>query len=1603
MWDSTVDHTTGPAPTAAQPGTGHVTALGVRTTGSATTAQLTIVPDPAALTGAGITYPLYIDPEIGPGESNWAEVTANGFHYFDASQLAQVGDCTGWSGCGALTVARSYFEFPTPELTNGAATAQVYSASFTIEEAWNAAGCNTPEPVDVDQTGPIDSGTRWPGPVFTQLDNPSSAGGQNCNASVLGNVAVGAQAAASNHWPTLTLGLRSPDEGDKFLWKQFVPGSAVLSVTYKYPPNAATDLAVANGVTCTGTTFVPDGDTTLLASATDNNDPPLDPNLWFDVSDDDYATMTSSGPLDIASGTTGSWTVPATLGAGDYQWRVSVDNDPNQPDDQWGGTVATSSTFTRLSAPTQAPVIGTGQYPAQYWGEPSDNPGGIGFFGNGAQHLAGFTWTLDGAGTEAVPDTSACDYDQTFSDGNGNVVGGYVSADGNGNAAVNLPAGLSVGYHIVYARGFDFAHNLTPESAKYEFYVSAPIGSAASHWQEAETTAFTQPAGQNDTLAVQQNCCGITWSGNAQLLWGGTAAGQSFSMPFTVATSENYQITPVLTEAADYGILSFRIDNQPVTVNGESSFDTYSGPIAKTFVDLGTVWLDAGKTHTLTVTAVGTNPASVGNRYQAGIDGWFAIVTNQLDAESAPAVQASDQSGKGITPTIEPDDGTTNWPGGAQLVYPATTAGQSVNLAFRVPTEADYALGVAITQSPDAGQLEFTVDGKTTDTTPFDAYFAAERNYYLPLGGAHLAGGSHTITVTVTGKDSASSGFKVGIGQVTAAAVDNATSTSFAAALNNHGIASDNNPSGANFDGGYSFSANAMTSVGLAPSSTLTTGGAAFTLQPADGGNDNVIADGQTIPVPPAADTTGNDTAVGLLVSSSCGWTPEVPAAINYQNGTFSNALVPSIPDWIYGTGATVTTPYVDSNGAPVSNRAGHLYEVFLPANPNLVVTSITLPYTGTAMQNENCGSTETNAALHVWAIAPRPVDAAPTGGGTWLGAWSAPVDAAALPPGGTLVGHTIRTVVHPTTTGSAVRIRLSDVDAMGPVTVDAASVAAQAGTTGTSAATLATPTALKFGGSASVTIPAGGEIDSDPVTSPSTTGGSGNLLVSLHVSAAPAQVPVHGTTTDATYLSGGSDTANSDGTPFGAAVPGDYLLTGVDVASSATGGGTIAVLGDQTSVGGAPGGSCGGGTAYACTWVDDLAVAGSAQLPGSVVDVSRAGTPPQDEWRLDDGSGTTAADPIGGHPVTASGGVTWTTGPAGHDDGGVRLNGTGSLATTGSVLDTTKSFSVSAWVDPTGLGSAWQTFVVQQANQVSGFSLDYDGSTGDWAFSRAESDRPGATIDRAESSSPAQANAWTYLTGTFDAGTGALSLFVNGGFAGTTVDNMPLAATGPLVIGRGFGGAANDFVTGDIADVQVYQRSLSATDVHDLFEIPGAQPAAGAGAPSGFNTAITDGTNNRILPTCPATELDQSLAGEPNLRTVILSLGANDVIDGASVTRIEDDIKALVLKNRAFGLVNRFRPDGSQIMIVLTTIPPLGLTDWRESVREKVNSDIATNFADFGAVGGYVDFDKAVTAPTEGQVAANLLTNGRPNAAYYTDLADAVLAGLRFPPQITV
>jgi YD repeat-containing protein len=200
--------------------------------------------------------------------------------------------------------------------------------------------------------------------------------------------------------------------------------------------------------------------------------------------------------------------------------------------------------------------------------------------------------------------------------------------------------------------------------------------------------------------------------------------------------------------------------------------------------------------------------------------------------------------------------------------------------------------------------------------------------------------------------------------------------------------------------------------------------------------------------------------------------------------------------------------------------------------------------------------------------------------------------------------------------------------------------------------------------------------------------------------------------------------------------------------------------------------------------------------------------------WRLNQTSGTMVPDASGtGNTASASSNVTWSGGAASFPGASGQQ-----IATNGPVLDTTTSFSVSAWVN-LAVATGWQTVVGQDGKVNSGFNLQLDSTTGRWNLAHNNTDATGTAIVRAESSAAATTGVWTHLAGTYNTTTGAMDLYVNGQLSGTATATAPWAASGPLSIGRGqFSGSPTDLVHGQIADVQVYQRVLSAPEVASLY-----------------------------------------------------------------------------------------------------------------------------------------------------------------------------------------
>ncbi|MCM2429708.1 LamG-like jellyroll fold domain-containing protein [Streptomyces sp. RKAG337] len=206
--------------------------------------------------------------------------------------------------------------------------------------------------------------------------------------------------------------------------------------------------------------------------------------------------------------------------------------------------------------------------------------------------------------------------------------------------------------------------------------------------------------------------------------------------------------------------------------------------------------------------------------------------------------------------------------------------------------------------------------------------------------------------------------------------------------------------------------------------------------------------------------------------------------------------------------------------------------------------------------------------------------------------------------------------------------------------------------------------------------------------------------------------------------------------------------------------------------------------------------------------------------WKLDQSAGSTVTDASGTGNTAAvpSSGVTWNNSAATFAG---TSTGTGSvIATNSPVLDTSASYSVSAWVNLSD-ASTYRTFVAQGATTNSSFYLQYSKALNSYTFIAPSSDSasPAAYASAHASAAPAL-NTWTHLVGVFNAANGAMSLYVNGALAGTGTNTVPWTGNGPMTIGGAklTGGAVSNVTAGAVGNVQAYPRALTAADITTLY-----------------------------------------------------------------------------------------------------------------------------------------------------------------------------------------
>jgi concanavalin A-like lectin/glucanase superfamily protein/VCBS repeat protein len=168
-----------------------------------------------------------------------------------------------------------------------------------------------------------------------------------------------------------------------------------------------------------------------------------------------------------------------------------------------------------------------------------------------------------------------------------------------------------------------------------------------------------------------------------------------------------------------------------------------------------------------------------------------------------------------------------------------------------------------------------------------------------------------------------------------------------------------------------------------------------------------------------------------------------------------------------------------------------------------------------------------------------------------------------------------------------------------------------------------------------------------------------------------------------------------------------------------------------------------------------------------------------------------------------------------------VGFDGTSSSAgKAAKVIDTSRGFSVSAWVRLTD-DTIDRTVVSQQGETTAAFRLGYVATGQKWVFSLADADVPNATQWSALSDAPAAPGVWTHLTGTYDSATRDVRLYVDGALQlerGAVVNGFD--AYGQLWIGRGLvDGAATQQWEGDLTDVRAWGRAITPQEIADVVD----------------------------------------------------------------------------------------------------------------------------------------------------------------------------------------
>ena len=211
--------------------------------------------------------------------------------------------------------------------------------------------------------------------------------------------------------------------------------------------------------------------------------------------------------------------------------------------------------------------------------------------------------------------------------------------------------------------------------------------------------------------------------------------------------------------------------------------------------------------------------------------------------------------------------------------------------------------------------------------------------------------------------------------------------------------------------------------------------------------------------------------------------------------------------------------------------------------------------------------------------------------------------------------------------------------------------------------------------------------------------------------------------------------------------------------------------------------------------------------------------------WTFNEGSGTTAADSSGnGLTATLSNGVTWTTGAVG---GAISANGVNQYVTIPSInLTGTSAASVAMWVNRTytnGAGDVLLEFSnnFNSTNDAFGFFPEGAADCGVAAIEIGLKGNNGYDI---KCYAQPTSGVWHHLAVVYDytqSAASSITFYVDG--LAQTALSQPFSSNNTAKFGNFpvylfSRGGSSSFSAGQMGDLQIYNRALTASDVQTLF-----------------------------------------------------------------------------------------------------------------------------------------------------------------------------------------